>query len=283
MKKSKIKSSFFIFSTLTALVAAELIHSNFFIKTAEYNLKSDKITGNLKIVLISDLHNKEYGQNNEELVKIIKEQKPDFIAVTGDMVTRSFVNDDNMKNILSKLSEVAPVYCCLGNHERAISDKIDFKADITSCGAVLLDNEDTLFTAKSGEKVLIGGLSDYPYYEFNAPGYDTPERYFWESFKEKSEDYYSILLHHQPEYITDMVAQSDVNLVLCGHTHGGLVRIPFIGGVIVPNQGFFPQYDKGEFDFDNTTMIISGGLGVSNPVPRFNNQPEICVINIRHS
>lgn len=87
-------------------------------------------------------------------------------------------------------------------------------------------------------------------------------------------------MHHQPEYITDMVAESNVDLVLCGHTHGGLVRIPFVGGIIAPNQGLFPQYDKGEFDFNNTSMIITGGLGVSNPIPRFNNQPEICIINI---
>lgn len=280
MKKAKIKLPFIIFSALSALVIGELIHSNLFLTTAEYNLKAANLNDNLKIVFISDLHNKEYGENNKELVQKISEQNPDFIAVGGDMVTRTFVNDDNMKNILTKLSEIAPVYCCLGNHERDIADKIDFKADITACGATLLDNKSTFFTSKNGQKVLIGGLSDYPYYEFNAPDYDTPEAHFWEQFKEQSGNYYSILLHHQPEYITDMVAESNVELVLCGHTHGGLVRIPFVGGVIAPNQGLFPQYDKGEFDFDNSTMIISGGLGVSNPVPRFNNQPEICVINI---
>lgn len=279
-KKSKNKIPIIIISALSALVVAELIHSNLFFKTTEYIIKSDSIGSNLKIVLISDLHNKEYGEDNEELVNAIKKQNPDFIAVCGDMVTRTFINDDIMKNLLTKLSQVAPVYCCLGNHERDISDKLDLNTDIASCGAVLLDNKSTFFTTKSGEKILIGGLTDYPYYELNAPDYDTQDRYFWERFKEESKDYYSILLHHQPEYITDMVADTPVNLVLCGHTHGGLVQIPFIGGLIVPNQGIFPEYDKGEFDFNNTTMIISGGLGVSHPIPRFNNPPEICVINI---
>lgn len=280
MKKTKKRLPLIIFSALFALAIGELIHSNLFFKTTEYNLKADNINGNLKIVFISDLHNKEYGDNNKNLIEKIAKQSPDFIAVGGDMVTRTFVNDDNMKNILSKLSKIAPVYCCLGNHERDIADKIDFKTDITACGATLLDNEAAFFTTKDGQKILIGGLSDYPYYGYNGPDYDVPEAHYWEQFNEEANNYYTILLHHQPEYITDMVAESNVELVLCGHTHGGLVRIPFVGGVIAPNQGLFPQYDKGEFDFNNTSMIITGGLGVSNPIPRFNNQPEICIINI---
>ena len=280
MKKSKRKLSLIIFSALSALFVAELVHSNLFLKTTEYNLKSDRIEKKIKIVLISDLHNKEYGTDNSELVNKIKEQQPDFIAVAGDMVTRNYINDDIMKSLLTKISKVAPVYCCLGNHERDIADKIDFKSDITACGATLLDNESTIFTTKGGDKILIGGMSDFPFYEYDAPDYDTPEAHFWEKFKTDSENCYSVLLHHQPEYIKDIVGTSKIDLVLCGHTHGGLVQIPFVGGVIVPNQGLFPQYDKGEFLFDNTTMIISAGLGVSNPVPRFNNQPEICVINI---
>lgn len=116
MKKAKKRLPLIIFSALFALAIGELIHSNLFFKTTEYNLKADNINGNLKIVFISDLHNKEYGENNKNLIEKIAKQNPDFIAVGGDMVTRTFVNDDNMKNILSKLSKIAPVYCCLGNH-----------------------------------------------------------------------------------------------------------------------------------------------------------------------
>ena len=131
MKKTKKRLPLIIFSALFALIIGELIHSNLFFKTTEYNLKADNINGNLKIVFISDLHNKEYGENNKNLIEKIAKQSPDFIAVGGDMVTRTFVNDDNMKNILSKLSKIAPVYCCLGNHERDIAYKIDFKTDIS--------------------------------------------------------------------------------------------------------------------------------------------------------
>ena len=151
MKKSKRKLSLIIFSALSALFVAELVHSNLFLKATEYNLKSDRIENKIKIVLISDLHNKEYGTDNSELVNKIKEQQPDFIAVAGDMVTRNYINDDIMKILLTKISKIAPVYCCLGNHERDIADKIDFKSDITACGATLLDNESTIFTTKGGD------------------------------------------------------------------------------------------------------------------------------------
>ena len=106
MKKSKRKLSLIIFSALSALFVAELVHSNLFLKTTEYNLKSDRIEKKIKIVLISDLHNKEYGTDNSELVNKIKEQQPDFIAVAGDMVTRNYINDDIMKSLLTKISKI---------------------------------------------------------------------------------------------------------------------------------------------------------------------------------
>ena len=132
----------------------------------------------------------------------------------------------------------------------------------------------------NGEKILLGGMSDFPYYEYNAPDFDTPERYFWDEFKENSKDCYSILLHHQPEYLESIMQDSNVDLVMCGHTHGGAVQIPFIGGVFAPNQGFFPKYDKGEFDLYNTKMIVSAGLGDAYPILRMNNRPEISVVEI---
>ena len=123
-------------------------------------------------------------------------------------------------------------------------------------------------------------MSDFPYYDFNAPDFDTPERYFWDDFKESSKDCYSILLHHQPEYLESIMQDSNVDLVMCGHTHGGAIQIPFVGGVFAPNQGFFPKYDKGEFDFYDTKMIVSAGLGDAYPILRLNNCPEISVVEI---
>lgn len=261
------------------LILSNIIYCNRALEITNYKLSSDKLKTNFRIALFSDQHNKQFGKNDRKLVQKISEQKPDIIAVDGDMVTDNFANDEVMKNLLVQLAQIAPTYYCLGNHERNLASQIDFKTDIENCGAVLLDNE-SIEIKKNGESVLLGGLSDYPFYDFNEGNDDVPEKIFWYDFCGKVKNQYSILLHHQPEYIYDMISSSPVDLVLCGHTHGGLIRIPFIGGLFAPNQGFFPKYDKGEFDINNTKMIITSGLGNSNFLPRINNCPEICIIDI---
>ncbi|MCD8025727.1 MAG: metallophosphoesterase [Clostridiales bacterium] len=277
--RKKIKILLSVVLIIVAVTIADGIYCTNVIHTTYYSFTNDKNDAAMHFVLISDLHNKEFGEDNVRLVNKIKEQNPDFIAVDGDMVTRYFEDDSVMKELLSQLTEIAPVYCCLGNHERDLADKIDFESEINSTGALLLDNEYIEFDTGNGT-VLIGGMSDYPYYEYDAPDYDNDERYFWDDFKEASENQYSILLHHQPEYIGNIVTDSNVDLVLCGHTHGGLIRLPFIGGLFAPNQGFFPEYDTGQFDFGTTHMVITSGLGNSNPLFRINNCAEICVIDI---
>lgn len=251
------------------------------IAITNYSVNNTKNDAKLKFVVITDLHNKEYGEKNADLAELVKEQNPDFIAVCGDMVNRSDPDTTKMKDVLEKLADIAPTYCCLGNHERdnAAEFGTDFKSEIDSTGAVLLDDEYIKFT-KNGKSVLIGGMSDYPYYEFYTPEDDVPSRTLWEEFAEKAKDNFTILLHHQPEYIAEDAKKTDIDLIVCGHTHGGQIQLPFIGGVIAPNQGLFPKYDKGEFDLDGTKMIVCAGLSNTVFIPRINNQVEIGVINI---
>lgn len=278
--KSKILLTIVIFTLLCMIFL--ILNANYCantIKISNYALNSDEINTNIRFVFLSDLHNKEFGKNNCDLIKKIQNENPDFIAVGGDMVTNDFLNDDVMKSVLTQLSEIAPTYCILGNHELELAKEIDFEEDINNTGARLLDNDLTYFQ-KDGEKIVIGGLTDYPFYEFNGPDYNVPERYFWDEFMNEAESNYSVLLHHQPEYIDELLADTEIDLVVCGHTHGGLIQIPFIGGLVAPNQGFFPEYDLGEYNFDDTKMIVSAGLANSNFVPRINNPVEICVIDI---
>lgn len=268
-------------SILTVVVIAVIygLYCSNTLEVRNYTINSDKINSQIRFVFISDLHCNEYGEKNRDLVAKIREQNPDFIAVGGDMVNKYSTDDHVMREILPQLAEIAPTYCIFGNHELALKDEIDFKNDIDSTGAKLLDN-DMVTLEINGEEILLGGMSDFPYYEYNAPDFDTPERYFWDEFKENSKDCYSILLHHQPEYLESIMQDSNVDLVMCGHTHGGAIQIPFIGGVFAPNQGFFPKYDKGEFDLYDTKMIVSAGLGDAYPVLRMNNCPEISVVEI---
>ncbi len=252
------------------------------IAITNYYVNNTKNDAKLKFVVITDLHNKEYGEKNADLAELVKEQNPDFIAVCGDMVNRGDPDTTKMKDVLEKLSKIAPTYCCLGNHERDNAAKFgtDFKSETNSTGAVLLDNEYIKFT-KNGKSVLIGGMSDYPYYEFYTPDDDVPSRTLWEEFAEKAKNNFTILLHHQPEYIAEDAKKTDIDLIVCGHTHGGQIQLPFIGGVIAPNQGLFPKYDKGEFDLDDTKMIVCAGLSNTVFIPRINNQVEIGVVTIK--
>ena len=270
-----------VLSLLTIAVVTVIygIYCSNTLEVKNYTINSDKVNSQVRFVFISDLHCKEYGDKNSDLVSKIKEQNPEFIAVGGDMVNKYSADEHVMRELLPQLAEIAPTYCILGNHELALKDEIDFKNDIDSTGAKLLDNEMITLNI-NGEKILLGGMSDFPYYEYNAPDYDTPERYFWDDFKENSKDCYSILLHHQPEYISNHLDGAKIDLIMCGHTHGGAVQIPFVGGLFAPNQGFFPKYDKGEFDLYDTKMIVSAGLGDAYPILRMNNCPEISVVEI---
>lgn len=251
------------------------------IAITNYCVNNTKNDAKLKFVVITDLHNKEYGEKNADLAELVKEQNPDFIAVCGDMVNRGDPDTTKMKDVLEKLSKIAPTYCCLGNHERDNAAKFgtDFKSETNSTGTVLLDNEYIKFT-KNGKSVLIGGMSDYPYYEFYTPDDDVPSRTLWEEFAEKAKNNFTILLHHQPEYIAEDAKKTDIDLIVCGHTHGGQIQLPFIGGVIAPNQGLFPKYDKGEFDLDGTKMIVCACLSNTVFIPRINNQVEIGVVTV---
>ena len=251
------------------------------IAITNYCVNNTKNDAKLKFVVITDLHNKEYGEKNANLAGLVKEQNPDFIAVCGDMVNRGDPGTTKMKDVLKKLADIAPTYCCLGNHERdnAAEFGTDFKSEIDSTGAVLLDDEYIKFT-KNGKSVLIGGMSDNPYYEFYTPDDDVPSRTLWEEFAEKAKDNFTILLHHQPEYIAEDAKKTDIDLIVCGHTHGGQIQLPFIGGLIAPNQGLFPKYDKGEFDLDGTKMIVFAGLSNTVFIPRINNQVELGVVTV---
>lgn len=280
MKKFSIILGAIILALFVTLVIWGVYCDNT-IAITNYCVNNTKNDAKLKFVVITDLHNKEYGEKNADLAELVKEQNPDFIAVCGDMVNRGDPDTTKMKDVLEKLSKIAPTYCCLGNHERdnAAEFGTDFKSEIDPTGAVLLDDEYIKFT-KNGKSVLIGGMSDYPYYEFYTPDDDVPSRTLWEEFAEKAKNNFTILLHHQPEYIAKDAKKTDIDLIVCGHTHGGQIQLPFIGGVIAPNQGLFPKYDKGEFDLDGTKMIVCAGLSNTVFIPRINNQVEIGVVTV---
>ena len=265
-------------------VFSEIIYSNNCLTVTNYNIKTDKTDASFRAVLLSDLHNKEFGRNNHLLLEAVESLKPDIIFVAGDMVTMGDPNTETALNVYRGLAELAPTYCCVGNHERNFESRDTLYRKISETGAHLLQNSMETVSVGGG-KITVGGLYGFPYYEFSSI-YD-PSRLFLESFIEQEKDNYSILLAHEPEFFMWKLSEKELDLMLSGHTHGGIIRLPFIGALVAPNQGvlakngdILPKYTKGMYHSDTANMIVTAGLSNEKIVPRLNNPPEICVINI---
>ncbi len=284
MKKKKILLGIIIL--LIIFIIGDFIYSNNFLTVKNYDIETDKTDASFRVVLLSDLHNKEFGADNESLLTLVKEQKPDLIFTVGDFVTK-FERDRKVAcRTLKGLTAIAPVYSSLGNHEQSYYDYNGLIKDIKSSGVTLLDNEFKEVGVR-GETIIVGGLTDFPYYEFDAPDYDNAQRHFLDRFIKREKTCFSILLAHEPEFFMWGLDKKELDLMLCGHTHGGVIKLPFIGGILAPNQGFFagqsnilPKYTHGVYKSDTATMLITSGLSSEKFLPRFNNPPEVCVIDV---
>lgn len=279
-----IRKKYLVFLSLfliLAIIFSYLCNCENRLTLSNYNLSTDKIKNPIKLVFISDLHNREFGENNIDLVTSVAEQKPDLIAVGGDMITMTDNSHDKFISLLQQLTEIAPTYYALGNHEKSYKNLDSLINDVKYTDATFLDNSMEKI-AVNDETITIGGLTSFPYYENYYPDFENKERYFLDAFEAQEQDNYTILLAHQPEFYfwTWGLKEKNIDLILSGHTHGGVVQVPFIGGLYAPNQGFFPEYDKGFFSSGTANMIITSGLGNTVPIPRINNEPEICIINI---
>lgn len=238
-----------------------------------YTYSSNKITKEIegyRIVQISDLHNKRFGKNQSRILKAISKESPDIIAVTGDLVDSNHTNMDVAMEFMEGASKIAPVYYVTGNHENWLSDEDKQKLieELLQKGIVVLNNE-TMEISCGTESFLIVGLAD------ENLGDDTLHNLIEETNKE-----FVLLLAHEPQYL-ERYSSEKVDLVLAGHAHGGQVRIPFIGGLVAPDQGFFPKYTSGRHEMSDTTMFISRGLGNSIIPIRVFNRPEIVCVTLR--
>ena len=244
----------------------------------EYNYKTEKTDASFKFVLLADLHNKQFGNDNDRLVAKVRAQDPEFIVIAGDMVVKTSDDISVAVGLVRRLSEIAPVYYTYGNHEQFM-EALDPEPFLAEAGAIMLNNKMVKYTV-DGDEIIIGGLKQYPFYEFDAPNYENEERYFFDDFLEAQKDEFSLLICHYPEAYCWGLKEYNIDLMLAAHAHGGIIRLPFLGGMYVPDRGWFGGYDKGFYSTDTATMLVTTGLGQSNSVPRINNPPEICVVNI---
>ncbi len=232
-----------------------------------------------KILQISDLHNKEFGKNQSELMKYTKKLQPDIIVVTGDLIDSHRTDIAVSMEYISQAVKLAPVYYVTGNHEKRSELYTTLEKQLINAGVNLLDNRSILLE-RNQEVIVLAGMGD-PYLLPREYGRDAILEDILSSVSSEVPAGFKILLSHRPELI-DLYAKHGFDLVFSGHAHGGQFRLPGFGGVIAPDQGLFPKYTSGVIKKNQTSMYVSRGLGNSVIPVRIFNRPELVVVTLKH-
>lgn len=275
MKKRK---TVFTVLMLLSLVLAVIVYGHF----ENNSIKIDRITvadsalpegfDGFTVLHISDLHGKSFGSDNSNLLKLMAECTPDVIFITGDLIDSRSPRIDTALSFVEKARSLAPIFYVSGNHEARSGLYGELSDRMKLLGVNVMDNR-LLTLQRNGSEALILGLGDpalsndfgvtaEAIFDANLNNMDLPEKA------------YTFVLCHRPEAFP-YYTQNGFNAVFCGHAHGGQIRLPLVGGLYAPHQGFFPQYTKGVYQQNLTSMIISPGLGNSAFPLRINNNPEI--------
>ncbi|MGM9520982.1 MAG: metallophosphoesterase [Oscillospiraceae bacterium] len=269
-KKRKKRHGFAVFLVLLAILAVLLYDGNTRIVTQSFELGNARLPESFegfKIVQLSDLHTSSFGEGNIQLLDAVREQQPDIIAVTGDLIDGDRA-EDYVIELMSRLSDIAPVYYVSGNHEWASGWIQELFEILDSCGVTVLRNEYVVLQ-RGGQDIVLAGIDDP-----NGP-YDqkTPAELVGEIRAEVGDSYILMLAHRNDEI--DMWADLGVDAVLCGHAHGGVIRLPFTDGLIAPGMEWFPTYTSGIYVEGGTQMLVSRGLGNTRGTFRLFNNPQI--------
>lgn len=280
-KKRRIIKSMIILATVFALcfcvIAKSVLIDNKQIEIAHYKLVSDKINTSIRLVIMSDLHNSEFGEKNEQLVYKIQTLEPDVILMAGDMVNDSESDISVVIDLCSSLTQIAPVYYILGNHEGNLmytGEKIPLDKYLYHVGVhFMYTNYEDIIVKDNA--IRIGAMAA------DAKTYDESCRQFIEEFDSGEE--FKILTAHYPDLFPEKLQSTNIDLGIAGHYHGGLIRIPGIGGLFHWDTGFFPRYAGGQYPWGKGTLIVTRGLGNHGVIPRINNKPEIAVVDIGRS
>ena len=279
-KKRVFKIILVILLCILLIASINLLASWKLLSVSRYEYSNNKLQHEFTIVQLSDLHNNQFGKDNCRLLKKIEQESPDIILMTGDMLNSYEERTDIVTDLVKDASQIAPVYYSMGNHEIDYMENFgsdSLKQKLEEAGAVVLDGE-YIDTEIAGQQIRIGGIYGYV---LSKELQDGSEQKFMEDFQDT--DLFKILLSHMPEglLLWKSMEYWDVDLVFSGHVHGGQMRLPFVGGLYDPEEGFFPTYTKGMFQCGNGTMILSAGLGSSGGIPRINNLPDLVVCKVR--
>ena len=282
MMNHKKKNAIILVAVSIAFVAIVIwiAWGNSALMVNEIKITNDKIPQSFegfRIAQVSDLHNAELGKDNNKLIEKLNECEPDIIVLTGDLIDSNHTNLEVALSFAQQAVKIAPCYFVTGNHEAWVGSQYEeLRTSLENAGVTVLQDE-AIELNYGDECIQLIGLND--------PDFSERDSFLSESILETKlsqvniSNGFTILLSHRPEYF-NVYQNKNIHLVLSGHAHGGQFRLPFLGGVIAPNQGFFPKYDAGIYTENGTTMIVSRGIGNSIIPVRINNRPEIVIIEL---
>lgn len=259
---------------ILAAIIIWIFWTNMHFTTTHYAIQNAKIPLDFygyKIAAVSDLHNHDW---NGKLPEQLRKEAPDIIVITGDLVDSSHTDLGVAKQFVDEARDIAPIYYVTGNHEAWLDHYDDLHKLLMDAGVHMMDDTCELIR-KGNSSINIMGIQDPDF-----AGRDTHGTTVETKIKLMlNANMYNIVLCHRPELFDNYVA-SGADLVFAGHAHGGQIRIPFIGGFIAPNQGFFPKYTEGVYHQEETDMVVSRGLGNSAIPVRINNTPELLIVTL---
>lgn len=307
-RKKRFLGSFLTFLVLLVILMIGNHLANEEVYISEYEIVNEQIPqafDGYRIVQVTDVHSIRSQEQADLLYNRVVEQQPDAVVITGDLVDSTYYTEENNAlkegtsdkmagqdtvDFVARLTEHYYVYFVYGNHEMILLDNVDnnpFKVAMEEIGVIFLNNNGVKIT-KDEESIYMLGIQDPAtlYKDSDYAEYDTHSERINAMMKNvmalKEEDLYTVVLSHRPEYFTEYT-KYDADLILTGHAHGGQVRLPGIGGLYAPGQGWLPEYTDGLWADKGTTMIISRGIGNSVEVPRVFNPPEINTIILKKS
>ena len=279
------------------LTLAEIYRETHRFVVKEYEISTPKLTGKMKektIIFLSDLHNREYGKDNCRLLDAIREKEPDLILSGGDMLvanrnthgTRE-TSWGNAADFMKKLPKIAPVYCAMGNHEQRMKNDTENYGDVywkihhelEKAGIHFLINRSCEFDW-DGNRVLLHGM-DLPaecYTRFGRKELTVQD--LKDGLGKPDTNAFNILMVHHPEFV-EVYKEWGADLILSGHLHGGVVRLPVLGGVISPQIGIFPKYSGDFYKEGDTSIVVSKGLGTHTINIRLFNPAELIVLRVK--
>ena len=282
---------FVLIGVILILCVVECVRELYTFRTTHYTINSPKLNGlkqECKIVFLSDLHNNSYGKQNQKLVQSIANEDPDFILIGGDMVVgKEEVIQTVAEEFVCQLTKICPVYYANGNHEFRMKMNPDvygdtyeeYKSKLEYAGVIFLENSNVSISWEDSTMKVLGlEIPREGYRKFKKV--EIPLEEITRRIGKSESETFQILLAHNPIYM-DLYSEWGADLVLSGHIHGGVVRLPFVGGVISPQFRLFPKYSGEYKKKGDTSMVVSKGLGAHTIKVRFMNPAEVVVLHIK--